>query len=92
VYEAKAYYKDGTEEDTDNPVSLNVPSGKIDVITKFELGNGDAITVLIDMEPDWVAISKSNNLRPILKASIPKEPLPQTQTETLESPTNSGDD
>ncbi len=88
VSEANASYAG----DTETPVPLRVPSGKIDVITKFELGNGDAITVLIDMEPDWVAISKSNNLSPVLKASIPKEPLPQTQTETLESPTNSGDD
>ncbi len=74
VSEAKAYYKDGPEEAIDNPVPLTVPSGKIDVITKFELGNGDAITVLIDMEPDWVAISKSKNLRPVLKATVPEKP------------------
>jgi len=88
VSEANASYAD----DPENPVPLRVPSGKIDVITEFELVEGGTRTVIIDMEPDWVAISKSNNLRPVLKASISEEPLPQTQTETLESTTNSGED
>lgn len=49
---------------------LKVPPGHIDVITKFEIKNEGNVVVLIDMEPDWVAISKNNNLRPVLKASI----------------------
>jgi len=49
---------------------LKVPPGHIDVITKFDITSGENVVVLIDMEPDWVAISKSNNLRPVLKASI----------------------
>ena len=57
-------------DDPDNAVDLNVPSGKIDVITKFEIGTEGRVDVTIDMIPDWIAISKSNNLRPVLKASI----------------------
>ena len=65
-------------DDPDNPVTLTVPSGKIDVITKFELENGETIDVTIDMEADWVAISNSNNLRPVLKASIDETEPPET--------------
>jgi len=68
VSEANASYA----EDTKNPVPLKVPPGKIDVIVQFELEEGDNVIVLIDMEPDWVAISKNNNLRPVLKSSIPQ--------------------
>lgn len=57
-------------DDPLNPVELNVPSGKIDVITKFEIINEGRVDVTIDMEADWIAISKSGNLRPVLKASI----------------------
>jgi hypothetical protein len=64
--------------------NLTVPSGKIDVITKFEIDDYDYVYVLIDMQPDWVAISKSGNLRPVLKASIfeqePPPPSPETTT------------
>lgn len=49
---------------------LEVPPGHVDVITKFDIENGQNVVVLIDMEPDWVAISENNNLRPVLKASI----------------------
>ena len=31
------------------------------------------------MEPDWVAISKSNNLRPILKATISEQNPPEAE-------------
>jgi hypothetical protein len=70
VSEANAFYPEAPE----NPVPLRVPPGKIDVITEFELEEGGTRIVTIDMEPDWVAISKSNNLRPVLKASISEEP------------------
>jgi len=69
VSKAFAVYKE-----TDSQVPLNVPPGKIDVITEFELVEDGSKVVLIDMEPDWVAISKSGNLRPTLKASISEEP------------------
>ena len=49
---------------------LRVPPNRIDVITNFEIGSEDEVTVIIDMQPDWVAISKSGNLRPVLKATI----------------------
>jgi len=51
-------------------VDLTVPPGHIDVIIKFEIKSDDVTVVLVDMQPDWVAISKSNHLRPVLKASI----------------------
>ncbi len=51
-------------------LDLIVPSGKIDVIIHFEIEHDDATVVLIDMQPDWVAISQSNRLRPVLKASV----------------------
>jgi hypothetical protein len=53
---------------------LKVPPGHIDVITKFDITSGENVVVLIDMEPDWVAISKNNSLRPVLKASISQQP------------------
>ena len=69
ITEAEAVYKD-TE---DGEILLNVPLGHVDVITKFDITSGENVVVLIDMEPDWVAISKNNNLRPVLKASISEE-------------------
>ena len=74
IFSAEAIFK----YDLDNTVTLTVPSGKIDVITKFELENGETIDVTIDMEADWVAISNSNNLRPVLKASIDETEPPET--------------
>ena len=67
-------------DDPDNPVTLKVPSGKIDVITKFEIGTQGRVDVTIDMEPDWVAISKSGNLRPVLKATIEQAEAPTEPT------------
>ena len=64
VTDATATYKDGT---TDN---LNVPSDKIDVIIHFEVKEGDTTNVQIDMTADFVAISNTQNLRPVLKATI----------------------
>ena len=46
---------------------VNVPSRKIDLIVHFEMEGGGVRIVLIDM---WVAISNSNNLRPVLKATV----------------------
>lgn len=45
---------------------VNVPSGKIDLIVRFEIESGGVRMVLVDM---WVAISESGNLRPVLKAT-----------------------
>ena len=67
-----------------------MPSGKIDVITKFEIENYDHVYVLIDMEPDWIAISNSNNLRPVMKATISEQDPPQP--ENIDTPTNTGVD
>lgn len=67
VSDARAYY---TAEEADLGVPLKVPPGKIDVIAEFELETGGSKIVTIDMVPDWVAISNSNNLRPTLKANV----------------------
>jgi len=53
------------------PGNLTVPKhGRIDIIIHFEIEPEDIDVVLIDIEPDWAAISKSNTFRPVLKASV----------------------
>ena len=47
--------------------TVNVPSGKIDLIVHFEMEKGGVRILLVDM---WVAISESGNLRPVLKATV----------------------
>lgn len=61
---ANATYADG------NTTDLDVPSEHIKVIIHFEIVNGEKTTVLIDMQTDWVAVSHSNKLRPVLKATV----------------------
>lgn len=53
---------------------LKVPSGKIDIIIHFEIDSDETTYLLIDMEADWVAISKSDRLRPVFKATIAEPP------------------
>ena len=71
VSEATATYNE-----TQKIVKLTVPPGKIDVITQFELIEGGTRTVIIDMEPDWIAISNNDSLRPVLKATISEQKAP----------------
>jgi hypothetical protein len=52
------------------PVELIVPPGKIDIIVHFEVKAGETTEILIDMEANWVAISKTQRLRPVLKATL----------------------
>jgi len=61
---ANATYADG------NTTDLEVPSEHIKVIIHFEIVVGGATTVLIDMQTDWVAVSHSKKLRPVLKATV----------------------
>jgi hypothetical protein len=76
VIKAEAWYYEVDENsaETDEPaidkVELKVPSNKLDVITKFTITDGDNVVVLIDMQPDYVSISHSKNLRPVLKATV----------------------
>lgn len=51
-------------------VTLRVPPGKIDVIVHFEIKPDETTTLLLDMQADWIAISHSGNLRPVLKAIV----------------------
>ena len=78
MYVSEAF-ADYTEDSGRNDDYVNVPPGKIDVITNFELAAGGFRIVIIDMEPDWVAISKSNTLRPILKATISEQNPPEAE-------------
>ena len=64
VVNASATYDDGKF------ANLTVPSGKLDIIIHFELESKEIEVVLIDIQPDWAAISKTNHFRPVLKASI----------------------
>lgn len=63
-----------TKTDGEIIEDLQVPSGKIDIIIHFEIDSDETTYLLIDMEADWVAISKSNRLRPIFKATIAEPP------------------
>jgi hypothetical protein len=60
---AYAYFGVDDERNTE----LRVPSDIIKVQAKFEIKQDGSTIIVIDMEPDWVAISASNNLRPVLK-------------------------
>jgi hypothetical protein len=62
IEEANVTYAEGGWE----PVV--VPPGHIDIIVHFEVKSGTKTTVLVDMFADWVAISHTAKLRPVLKA------------------------
>lgn len=63
IVSASVTYADGTTE------AVRVPSGNINIIVHFEVKAGGTTKVLIDMTSDFVAISHSGNLRPVLKAT-----------------------
>ena len=70
VLTANATYSDGSNTD------LNVPSDVIKVLLKphLQLESGGQATVLIDLQPEdlnSIAISRSLNLRPVIKAVVP---------------------
>ncbi len=64
VTNAKATYPNG------NVVDLTVPSEKMDIIVHFQINAGSTTSVLIDMQPNTVAISDTLNLKPVLKATV----------------------
>jgi hypothetical protein len=70
VLTANATYPDGTN------ATLTVPSDVIKVLLKphLSLEDGGQITVLIDLQPEdlnAITISRSLNLRPVIKAVVP---------------------
>jgi hypothetical protein len=74
VLSANATYPDESTAD------LNVPSDVIKVLLKphLSLEGGGQVTVLIDLQPDdlkTIAISHSLNLRPVIKATLPEQPI-----------------
>jgi hypothetical protein len=52
---------------------LRVPPNRIDVIIDFTIEAEGEVTVTLDMQPDWIAISQSDNLRPVMKATVEYE-------------------
>jgi len=64
VKAANATYADG------NTTDLDVPSEHIRVIIHFEIVQGGMTKLLIDMQTNWVAVSHSKKLRPVLKATV----------------------
>jgi len=61
---ANATYADG------NTTDLDVPSEHIRVIIHFEIEKAGTTYVLIDIQVDWVAVSQSQKLRPVLKGTV----------------------
>ncbi|MFQ5758384.1 MAG: DUF4382 domain-containing protein [Candidatus Bathyarchaeia archaeon] len=61
---ANATYADG------NTTDLEVPSEKLKVIVHFEIRKGEERWLLIDVVTNWIAVSKSGKLRPVLKATV----------------------
>jgi len=86
VLNAKAIYPDESTAD------LNVPSDIIKVLLKphLSLEGGGQVTVLIDLQPDdmnAIAISHNLNLRPVIKAMVPEQPIePEPTLEPSPSP------
>ena len=69
--------------DTENDQPLKVPSNRIDVITKFTIDSQNPVIVLIDMQPDWIAISNSGTLRPVMKATVSQQNPTNAEIETI---------
>ena len=63
-----------TKTDGEIIEEIKVPSEKLDIIIHFEIDADETKFLLIDMEADWVAISRSNRLRPTFKATIAEPP------------------
>lgn len=86
VLKANATYPDESTDD------LNVPSDVIKVLLKphLSLEGGGQVTVLIDLQPEdmkTIAISHNLNLRPVIKATVPEQPIePEPTLEPSPSP------
>lgn len=76
VKDATATFQD------DSTTDLNVPSNKIDIIVHFQIEEGSTTKLLIDMTADTTAISNSNNLKPVLKATVTPPTPNSTPTES----------
>ncbi|MFQ6063999.1 MAG: DUF4382 domain-containing protein [Candidatus Bathyarchaeia archaeon] len=67
----KMHVKAANATDVEGNVTvLDVPSEHIRILVHFEIVAGEDTTVLVDMQADWVAISHSKKLRPVLKATV----------------------
>ncbi len=87
ILEATATFKSDSPTATPTPIPLKVPSDKIDIIIKFEIKEGATTRLLIDMTADWVAISNSHNLKPVLKATVTPPTAPSPTPTPVTSPT-----
>ena len=73
IYNEDGYpIEEGSEEISDDVTirPLRVPPNRIDVIIDFTITPDVEVTVTIDMQPDLIAISNSDNLRPVMKATV----------------------
>ncbi len=93
VSKAAAVFSDSSENDDpktaelENEVPLKVPSGKIDIIVKFQIVEGETTQVILDMTADTVAISNSHNLKPTIKATVIQPEPTSTPTSATGAPT-----
>jgi len=70
IKDATATFQDGSTTE------LNVSSDKIDIIIHFQIEENSTTNVIIDMTADTVAISNSNNLKPVIKATVNPDSAP----------------
>jgi hypothetical protein len=56
--------------ENDKEVKLKVPPGHIDIIVKIEIETGAVTNLVIDIEPDAIAINRNNIFRPTIKAIV----------------------
>jgi hypothetical protein len=64
--------------ENDQEVKLKVPPGHIDIIVKIEIETGAVTNLVLDIEPDAIAINRNNIFRPTIKAIV------TTNTESMQ--------
>jgi hypothetical protein len=64
IESANTTLSDGTTQ------NLNVPPEHIDIIVSFQINPDKTTNVLIDMQVDSTSVSKTGNLKPVLKATV----------------------
>ncbi len=79
VSSAIATYPDDSTQD------LKVPPGHIDIIAKFTISENQETKLLIDIQPDTMAISHSGNFRPVIKTTITSDGPVTSPTPTATS-------
>jgi len=68
IEEAKAKYEGAEDWEVVKVPPRKDPPAHIDVIVHFKIEDDEEVILLIDVTAEWIAISNSGNLRPVLKA------------------------